>query len=188
MDYSLIFTTILLTCFSILLIASGIYMLGKRRPIIFSSFWFMIGILLILLPSVLTSFTHFDPKEPSGYILSFMFILVPLVFWYMFRSGYFIIGIDTDTFQQALFKALEKKQYRFKSSLSMVEIEDPPMRIHISLQSWNGTGQVKLKGRRNTSAFRQLVSSIETKELGFNSLTPIIYMIIGLLMGVIVFT
>lgn len=195
---SLIFMTaeILLGLFCLVL---GIRIFRSQRPIFISARHYFMFICLAFLPRLLMPvIDYFFWKDmPAGdlglppvfSIMNVLLFLMPLVvlvlFWFQMQ-GYIVFGISGDSFRTALHDALHRYNIPFEEQLSTLKLTSLDTDLQISAQFWLGTGQIKLKNRRQGQVLEKIVQGLNTyyaeNKVAVNKLTAIFDVIFGVLL------
>ena len=101
-------------------------------------------------------------------------------------KGYIAIGISDDSFRNSLHYAQRKNSIEFEEQLSLIKLKDIKTDLQVSVQSWMGTGQFKLKNSKDSHLLAKLIPGIIEFFLA-NTIKPnntisIFYVVLGLLM------
>lgn len=164
----------------------------SKTPFMISNRWFLATILVVFIPlpvilmpllsaSVSGSDIHFMKWLIA--ILCGLLLFVILMLWYSLR-GYVVYGVTDVSFRETLLAALEKLQLPYEESLSAIRLTSIQADLQVSVQSWMGTGIVKVKQRAHRSALREIgntmneyfrISSVST-----NMIPYIFFLVIGI--------
>ena len=82
-----------------------------------------------------------------------------LMVWYSLR-GYITYGVTDGSFREVLLAALEKLQLPYEESFSAIRLTSIQADLQVSVQSWIGTGIVKVKQRAHRSTLREIVNTM----------------------------
>lgn len=163
-----------------------------KKPFMFSNRWFLATILVVFIPlpvilvpllsaSVSGSDIHFMKWLIA--ILCGLVLFVILMLWYSLR-GYIVYGVTDVSFQEALLAALEKLQLPYEESLSAIRLTSIQADLQVSVQSWMGTGIVKVKQRAHRSALREIVNAMNeyfrTSFVSTNMIPCIVFLVMGI--------
>ena len=114
-----------------------------------------------------------------------MFSVLIAFFWIQMK-GYVAIGISDDSFRDALHFSLNKNEIKFEEQLSTIKLSELDAQIQVAIQSWVGTGQLKLKKSKDSQLMAKVVSGINDYYLANsikpNNITSIFYIFIGVFM------
>ena len=101
-------------------------------------------------------------------------------------KGYILIGIHDDSFRNALIFSLNKNNITFEERLSKIVLTEEKTELQISMQTWMGSGQIKLKKSKNSHLLKTIVDGINeyyiSNQIKPNNITSIFYVIMGILM------
>ena len=164
----------------------------SKTPFMISNRWFLATILVVFIPlpvilmpllsaSVSGSDIHFMKWLIA--ILCGLLLFVILMLWYSLR-GYVVYGVTDVSFQEALLAALEKLQLPYEESLSAIRLTSIQADLQVSVQSWMGTGIVKVKQRTHRSALREIGNTMNeyfrTLSVSTNMIPYIFFLVIGI--------
>ena len=111
---------------------------------------------------------------------------VLLVFFWIQMKGYVAIGIYDETFRDALHSSLNKNQIAFEEQLSIVKLISVNANLQVAIQSWIGTGQIRLKKSKDTVLLPKIISGMNEyfleNKVKANNTTAIFYVVMGCLM------
>jgi len=114
-----------------------------------------------------------------------MFICLLVFFWFQMK-GYMAIGVSDDSFRDALHSSLNKNGLSFEERLSVIKLTSINATLQIAIQSWMGTGQLKLKNNNDRSVLPEIIAGINDyyneNDVKANNITSIFYIIMGVLM------
>ena len=157
-----------------------------KRPFLVSSRWLLLAIFLAFLPGI--SMVFFPGSMP--FIIKWLnpiIFTVVLVTMYFTLPGYTVFGITDASFREALLVALEKLQLPYEEVLSSIRLTSIEADIQVSVQSWVGSGIIKIKQRKHRSQLTEIVTAMNehfrTSSVSTNLITCIIYLVMGILMA-----
>ncbi|MCG8622494.1 MAG: hypothetical protein MJE68_10940 [Proteobacteria bacterium] len=163
-----------------------------KKPFVISNRWFLATILVafIPLPVILVPFLSASGSGSDIHFMKWLIAIlcglvlsVILMVWYSLK-GYIIYGVTDVSFQEALLAALEKLQLPYEESLSAIRLTSIQADLQVSVQSWMGTGIVKVKQRAHRSAFREIVNTMNeyfrTSSVSTNMIPCIFFLVIGI--------
>lgn len=176
----------LLTLAPSIIISIGFIVLGlivfiKKKPLIISYRWFAIIYLAIFIPQIIRMFDMIN-RDPLMYILLMAMYIVLFGFLYYVMKGVMIFGANGEGFQKAFIETLQSLNLEFEQTFSSIKIKEPELELSIALQSWIGTGQIRMKKKTNEELFSTILHELRAKDIKSNLITPIFYILIGFLM------
>ncbi len=156
-----------------------------KRPFLVSSRWLLLAIFLAFLPNIAMIF--FPGSLP--FIIKWLnpaIFTVVLVTMYFTLPGYTVFGITDTSFREALLAALQKLQLPYEEVLSSIRLTSIEADLQVSIQSWVGSGIIKIKQRKHRSQLTEIVTAMNehfrTSSASTNLVTCIIYLVMGILM------
>ena len=75
-------------------------------------------------------------------------------------QGYTAYAVTDKSFREALLAALQKLQLPYEESLSVIRLTSVEADLQVSVQSWMGTGIIKVKQRGYNSVLRQVAHAM----------------------------
>ncbi|MBR9792960.1 MAG: hypothetical protein GYB58_14535 [Gammaproteobacteria bacterium] len=167
----------------------GIKVIVSNKPLLIPSKIFIVLVLFTLLPKAIFILEyHLSSPVDLGVIayISPLITIVLLVFCWIQLKGYIAIGISDDSFRDSLHYALRKNSIEFEEQLSLIKLKDVKADLQVSVQSWMGTGQFKLKNSKNSHLLAKLIPGINdfflANEIKPNNTVSVFYVVLGLLM------
>ena len=164
----------------------------SKKPFIISNRWFLATILVafIPLPVILLPLLSASGSSSDIYFMKWLIAIlcglvlsVILMVWYSLR-GYVVYGVTDVSFRETLLAALEKLQLPYEESLSAIRLTSIQADLQVSVQSWMGTGVVKVKQRAHRSALREIVNTMNeyfrTLSVSTNIIPCIFFLVIGI--------
>ena len=111
---------------------------------------------------------------PSGFNViiwanPLIFAVALLTTWYQLK-GYTAYAVTDTSFREALLAALQKLQLPYEESLSLIRLTSINADLQVAVQSWMGTGIIKVKQRAHQPVLREVVN--EMNEYFRNSSVP----------------
>jgi hypothetical protein len=180
MDFYLLFLISIIIIISISFISMGVYVLVCKKPLIFDARWMLAMVMIIFTPQVINSLLNFKSFEHISFFTPVMYIVL-IIFMIFTLKGFIIYGVNAEDFQIKFIENLKRLGFEYTESFSKIIIKEPALEINIALQSWIGSGQIKLKGKHNKIEFHKLIKSLKKTDIKSNNLAPIFYIIIGIL-------
>ena len=119
------------------------------------------------------------------YLNPLIFLSIMIFQWFVMK-GYLAIGISDDSFRQALHFSLNKNNLPFEEQLSTINLTSIDANLQVAIQSWVGTGQIKLKKSSDSNILPQIITGIneyyKENDIKPNNITAIFYIVCGILM------
>jgi hypothetical protein len=102
-------------------------------------------------------------------------------------QGYITFGITDTSFREALLAALQELQLPYEEMLSSIRLTSIEADLQVSVQSWVGSGVIKIKQRKHRSQLTEIVAAMNQyfrkSSVSVNLTTCIIYLVMGILMA-----
>ena len=107
-----------------------------------------------------------------------------LVFCWFQMQGYTAIGVTDESFRSALHFSLNKNNLVFEEQLSAIKLISENAYLQVSIQSWMGSGQIKIKNSRNKNLLPNIILGVNEFYANNNikpcTITSFFYIIIGI--------
>ena len=168
----------------------GMRVVLTKRPYFMSSRYFFVFMILAFSPQFVSTAWMITKDLPGN--ANIIFYLNPLLFIFLLAflwiqmKGYMAIGVSDDSFRDALTFSLNKNNLPFEEQLSIVKLTSIDAILQVAIQSWIGTGQIKLKRSKGANVLPQIVSGLDDyyaeNDIKPNNITPVFYIIIGIFM------
>lgn len=151
---------------SVWLIATGIWCIARRKPLLHPAkynFWMLV---LVFSPNMMMAFTWSFSEYADSYthfltILSLVTYAVTLTYFWKVLGGYTVLGVSDESFQDALRYALRKLDLPFEESLSRIKLTTlKDADLQVSVQSWVGTAQFKFKQSQHNSTLDKIANAM----------------------------
>ena len=156
-----------------------------KRPFLVSSRWLLLAIFLGFLPGISMIFVPGSIPFILKWLNPIIFT-VALVAMCFTLQGYTAFGITDTSFREALLAALQKLQLPYEETLSSIRLTSIEADLQVSVQSWVGSGLIKIKQRKHRSQLTEIVAAMNEHFRGssasVNLTTCIIYLVMGILM------
>ena len=175
-------------------LAIGLRGIVFKKPFVISSRWFLVLVLLGFSPSILLAMPFSGPIHSSGSLavvqwLTPAMLLVVAIFLYLTLRGYTAFGITDVSFREALVASLKRLDLPYEETLSTVRLPTIGADLQVAIQSWIGTGQLKMKQREFAGALSDIVRGMNEYYQGgaapkMNLTCCIFYALMGVLMAV----
>lgn len=177
----------LLACFFLFIGVKAV--LSKKPVFIFSKYFY--GLIVLAFLPLLINTADMISKGYSGkiglimYLNPVLFVFLLVFFWFQMK-GYMAIGISDDSFREAIHFSLNKNELPFEEKLSVMTLPSLNNELQVAIQSWIGSGQIKLKRSEKTGVLPKIIAAIDeyyaTKNITANNFTSIFYIVMGTLM------
>ena len=184
--YSVLFS-IMFGIMAIFFVGIGLRALLTKQPFLVSNRWLLSMMFVVLVPSIVLSLKSF-----SGEIMDWMTILLPgvvlLMMWYQLK-GYVAYAVTDASFREALLAALQRLQLPYEESLSVIRLTSVDADLQISVQSWMGTGTIKVKQRAHRSTLKEVVNAMNdyfrTSPVSTNFISCVFLVVLGVVMAIL---
>ncbi len=155
---------IVLGIMAIFFLTVGMRGILTKRPFMISNRWFLATILVVLIPSILLTVlplfrSDAGPIKWLNALACGSILMVIPALWYSLK-GYATYGVTDASFREALIAALEKLQLPYEESLSAIRLTSIEADLQVSIQSWMGTGLIKVKQRAHRSYLKEIVNAM----------------------------
>lgn len=185
-----VFFPFVFVAMSLFFLIIGIKVVVSNKPLLLHSRCFFVFMVLAFLPVIINSLTMLTKHSTSN--VSMIFYLNPLIFlsilvfqWFAMK-GYMAIGISDDSFRLALHFSLEKNNLEFEEQLSTISLTSIGAKLQVAVQSWIGTGQIKLKNAGDPELLPKIITGINDyyneNDIKPNNITAVFYIVCGVLM------
>ena len=98
-------------------------------------------------------------------------------------KGYVAFAITDTSFREALVAALQRLELPFEESLSAVRLTSVNADLQVAIQSWMGTGVIKIKQRAHRSVLEEIVDAMNeyfrTSSVSTNMITCVFLVVMG---------
>ncbi len=187
-----IYSPLIFAFIAIFFLYIGIKIIASKRPLLLSSKIFFIFMLLAFSPQFVMSLERLLMSTGDMgliFYISPLMLVGLLTFMWIQMQGFMAIGITDDSFRSALHYSLNKNKIQFEEQLSLIRLTDINVDVQIAIQSWIGTGQLKLNRSKDKELLSKLVSNINEYYLANsikpNNTTSILYIVMGLFMSLL---
>jgi hypothetical protein len=149
-------------------VAIGLRGIVSKKPFVISARWSFILVLLAFAPGML-QFAEF-PRIVGGsgtlgmlvalrWLMPIMLIVV-VIFLYLTLRGYTAFGVTDISFREGLLHSLKKLNLPYEETLSAVKLPTLGADLLVAVQSWIGTGQLKMKQRQFSKVLSDIVKGM----------------------------
>ena len=115
-----------------------------------------------------------------------MFPVMAVFFWLQMR-GYLAFGITGKSFREGLVAALEKLQLPYEESLSSIRLTSVEADLQVAVQSWMGTGQIRVRQGRHGPLLKKIVQAMNERFRASPVETNMISCVFFLILGIFAF-
>ena len=171
----------------------GVYLLGiglrcilTSRPFLISGKWMFAGAIvpfLILAVNPLLFSLSYGPIDWLDWLPLLMFSVAALMFWHQ-TKGYIAFSITGKSFRSGLLAALEKLQLPYEESLSSIRLTSVEADLQVAVQSWMGTGQIKVRQAGHRPLLKRIVNGMNDcfrqGSMGTNRISWLFWVAVGL--------
>lgn len=157
-----------------------------RRPFLLSNRWLLSMMFIIFVPNIILPLI-LPPSTPFliKWLNPVMFTVVLVMMCFVLK-GYVAFGVTDTSFRDALLDTLQKLELSYEESLSAIRITSVEVDLQVSVQSWIGSGIIKIKQRGHLSLLTEIVTAMNeyfrVSATPAKLLTCIFYMIMGVIM------
>ena len=158
----------------------------SRRPFLISNRWLLNVMIVVFVPIIIlflflpnSSFSLMKWVNPAIFT-------VVLVMMFFLLKGFSAYGVSDTSFREALITSLDKLQLSHEETLSSIRLTSVEADLQVSVQSWMGSGVIKIKQREHKTLLTQIVSEMNiyfrTSSTPSNLTPCIFYLVMGILM------
>jgi len=123
-------------------------------------------------------------------LISLLILVVVVGFMALVTRGYLVFSATQSSFREGLLAALARLGLPFEETMAAIHLPTVPADLHVAVQGWIGTGQVRLKKGNGRPLLRQLAKAMNAQYAGSSVATnrtwAVVYLILGILVGVMV--
>ena len=156
-----------------------------KRPFLVSNRWLLSMMFIIFIPVIIPAFT-FPSSVP--FIIKWLnpvIFTVVLVMMCFALKGYCAFGVTDTSFRDALLASLQELNLPYEETLSSIRLTSIEADLQVSIQSWIGSGIIKIKQREHRSQLTEIVTAMNEhfrrSSVSINLTTCIFYLIMGVL-------
>ena len=125
-----------------------------------------------------------------------MSLIAPLIFvvvvgfMTLVTRGYLVFSATQSSFRDGLLAALGRLGLPYEETLATVRLPTVPAELHVAVQGWIGTGQVRIKKGEGGTLLRDVAKAMNDQFRlapgATNRTWAVVYLILGVLMGAMV--
>ena len=172
--------------FALFFFLIGLRGILTKRPFLVSNRWILAILFVslgpgILLPIFLPGAAPFIIK----WLNPVMFTVLLVMMCFVLR-GYVAYAVTDTSFRDALLASLQKLELPYEETLSTIRLTSVEVDLQVSVQSWMGSGQLKIKQRGQGSLLAKIADAMNEyfriSSVPTNLTTCIFYLVMGILM------
>ena len=162
---------VLLGFMGIFSLTIGLWAILTKRPFLISNKWWLSILFVVFIPLILLNFSLSLPRSFNAinWVTPLIIGLVLLMMYYQLK-GYTAYAVTDTSFREALLATLQKLQLPYEESLSLIRLTSINADLQVAVQSWMGTGIIKVKQNTHKPVLRKVVN--EMNEYFRNSFVP----------------
>jgi hypothetical protein len=105
--------------------------------------------------------------------------------------GFLAVGVSGPLFREALFVSIKKLGLPFEQHFSTVRLPSVGTELRMSVQSWTGTAQIKLRRLRGRRALRDIARGMnayfQSRKIAASSIACLYYLALALTFAIMAF-
>jgi hypothetical protein len=185
--FGLIIIPILFGLLAIFSFYTGLRAVLTKRPFLISNRWWLSIMFVAFIAMILLNFSLSIPGSfnAMNWVIPLILGLLLLRRWFQLR-GYTAYGVTDTSFREALLAALQKLEFSYEESLSVIRLTSIEADLQVSVQSWMGTGIIKVKQRAHQPVLREVVNEMNEYFRISSVPTNMISSVLNLVAGAIV--
>ena len=184
--YSVLFP-IVFGIMAIFFLGIGLRAILTKRPFLVSNRWMLSLIFFILVLNIIVFFPTLS-SDIMNWVHPLLFGVILLMMWYQLK-GYVAYAVTDASFREALLAALQRLQLPYEESLSVIRLTSVDADLQISVQSWMGTGTIKVKQRAHRSTLKEVVNAMNdyfrTSPGSTNFISCVFLVVLGVVMTIL---
>ena len=189
-SYYVTFSMVGFGAMAVFLLGIGLRGFLTKRPFLFSAKWLLLFMVVVFLGPIVTlipsPFPFSRPWQFTNWLPILMFPVMAVFFWLQMR-GYLAFGITGKSFREGLVAALEKLQLPYEESLSSIRLTSVEADLQVAVQSWMGTGQIKVRQGRHGPLLKKIVQAMNERFRASPVETNMISCVFFLILGIFAF-
>lgn len=176
---------VVLGVMAVLCLTIGLRGLLTKRPFLFPARWLFLFIMAMFLGPMVTLFPFSWPSQTMDWIPLLMLPMMAVFMWIQLK-GYLAFGVTERSFREGLLAALEKLQLPCEESLSSIRLTSLGVDLQVAIQSWMGSGQIKVGKGRHGHLLKEIVQAMHkhfrASTVETNMISCVLYLILGIMM------
>jgi hypothetical protein len=149
----------------------------------------MLSVMFVVFIPIIFQFALRPLDGIMGWTHPILFGMILVMMWYQLK-GYVAYAVTDTSFREALLAALQKLQLPYEESLSVIRLTSVDADLQVAVQSWMGTGTIKVKQREHRPALKEIVTAMNdyfrTSFASTNMVTPVFMVVLGIVMAFLV--
>ena len=166
-----------------LFLTIGLRGLLTRRPFLFPAKWLFVILMVVLFGPVVSLIPFAWPSQAMDWFPFVMFPVMAVFFWVQMK-GYLAFAVTGKSFRDGLLVALDKLQLPYEESLSSIRLTSVEADLQVAVQSWIGTGQIKVRPGRHGPLLKKIVQAMKdyfrTDAVETNLIICVFFLILGI--------
>ena len=184
--YSVLFP-IMFGIMAIFFLGIGLRAILTKRPFLVSNRWLLSMMFVLLVPGIIVSFRSLSDNI-MNWVHPLLFGAILLMMWYQLK-GYVAYDVTGASFREALLAALQRLQLPYEESLSVIRLTSVNADVQVAVQSWRGTGTIKVKQREHRAVLTEVVKAMNdyfrTSSASTNMITSVFMVVLGVVMTIL---
>ena len=184
--YSFLFP-IMFGVMAIFFLGIGLRAILTKRPFLVSNRWLLSMMFVVLVPGIVLSLTYLS-GDIMHWISPLLYGVILLMMWYQLK-GYVAYAVTDASFREALLVALQRLQLPYEESLSVIRLTSVNADMQVAVQSWMGTGTIKVKQREHRAVLTEVVKAMNdyfrTSSVSTNMITSVFMVVLGVVMTIL---
>lgn len=180
-DYFTTLFPILTAVIGIFFLITGLKGLLTKRPFLISNAWMLVMMFVLFVPMGLSSLTILD-VSPITWVTPVLYTALLVMMCYQLK-GYVAFAITDTSFREALVAALQRLELPYEESLSVIRLTSVEADLQVAIQSWMGTGTIKVKQWAHRSVLKEVVDAMNeyfrTSSVSTNMVTCVFWVVMG---------
>ena len=172
---------------AIFFFGTGIRAILTKRPFLVSNRWLLSMMFVVFIPMIFR-FAQRPLDGIMGWTNPILFGTILVMMWYQLK-GYVAYAVTDTSFREALVAALQKLQLPYEESLSVVRLTSVDADLQVAVQSWMGTGTIKVKQREHRAVLREIVTAMNdyfrTSAVSTNFISCVFLVVAGAVMAML---
>ncbi len=174
---------------AVLLLTIGLRGLLTKRPFLFPAWWLFLFIMPMFLSPMVTLYPFSWLSQTMDWIPLLMLLIMAVFMWIQLK-GYLAFGVTERSLREGLLAALEKLQLPCEESLSSIRLTSLGVDLQVAIQSWMGSGQIKVRKGHHGPLLKEIVQAMHThfrtSAVETNMISCVLYLILGIMMLLVV--
>ena len=184
--YSVLFP-IMFGIMAIFFLGIGLRAILTKRPFLVSNRWLLSMMFVVLVPCIVLSLTSLS-SDIMDWISPLLYGVILLMMWYQLK-GYVAYAVTDASFREALLAALQRLELPYEESLSVIRLTSVNADMQVAVQSWMGTGTIKVKQREHRAVLTEVVKAMNdyfrTSSVSTNMITSVFMVVLGVVMTIL---